>query len=574
MTLPELLARRAAEQADATAYVLLDETGGPQESLTYGELHARALAVAGRLAARCRPGDRALLLLPHRLDFVVAFFGCLYAGVVAVPVPPPRGTRVPDATRSVAVDSEPAAVLTVAALRGTVRLALGPSAWIAVDEPDPDPAPPAGTPLDRPRRCRPDQLAFLQYTSGSTASPKGVMVTHRNLVANQQMIEHAFGHDDRSIVLGWVPFFHDQGLIGTVLQPLWLGTPGVLMAPMTFLRRPLGWLAAIARHGAHTSGGPNFAFDACVARAAREPPPADLDLSGWQVAFNGAEPVRPETLRAFAATFAPYGFRAEALFPCYGLAEATLLATGGRKGRGPRLVEADLAALERRRLRPGPGRVLAGAGIDTPGQDLRIVDPATGRECRPGEVGEIWLAGAHVTAGYWRRPAETAATFRARLAGGGPGDGAEAGERAYLRTGDLGALHDGELYVVGRLKDVVIIRGRNYHPHDIEATVQAAHPAVTLATGAAFSVPGPAGEKLVVVQEVRQRTADAADVAGSIRAAVTREHGLALGDLVLTRPGRLQRTSSGKIRRATARQTYLGQGFDSWEDPGRGRTQP
>ena len=384
MTLPELLARRAADQAGATAYVLLDESGGAQETLTYGELHVRALAVAGRLAAAgCRPGDRALLLLPHRLDFIVAYFGCLYAGVVAVPVTPPRGTRLQDATVAVAADSDPAAVLTVAALREPARAALGPGTWIAVDEPAPGTAP-----LDRPRPCRPDALAFLQYTSGSTADPKGVMVTHRNLVVNQEMIAHAFGHDERSVVLGWVPFFHDQGLIGTVLQPLHLGTPGLLMAPMTFLRRPLGWLAAIARHRAHTSGGPNFAFDACVARAAREPVP-DLDLSCWQVAFDGAEPVRPETLRAFAATFAPYGFRAEALYPCYGLAEATLLVTGSRKGRGPRTVTADPAALERRRFRAAPqGRVLAGSGIDTPGQDLRIVDPDTGRECGPGEVGE------------------------------------------------------------------------------------------------------------------------------------------------------------------------------------------
>lgn len=554
MILPDLLARRAAERAGATAYVLLDGTGGVQESLTYGEMHERALAVAGRLAARCRPGDRALLLLPHRLDFVAAFFGCLYAGVVAVPVPPPRGAALPGSTRSIAADSEPAVVLTIAAWRGMLDNS------IALDEPS------AGTPLDG---LRPGDLAFLQYTSGSTASPKGVMVTHRNLVANQAMIASAFGHDERSVVLGWVPFFHDQGLIGTVLQPLWLGTPGVLMAPMTFLRRPLGWLAAIDRYGAHTSGGPNFAFDACVARAARSGVPEGLDLSGWQVAFNGAEPVRPETLRAFADTFAPYGFRAEALYPCYGLAEATLLATGSRRGRGPRLVTADPAALERRRFRVTPtGRLLAGSGIATPGQDLRIVDPESGAECGPGEVGEIWLAGDHVTAGYWRRPAETAATFGATLQG-----------RSYLRTGDLGTVHDGELYVVGRRKDVVIIRGRNYHPHDIEATVRAAHPAVALATGAAFSVPGPAGERLVVVQEVRQRTADGGDVAGSIRAAVTREHGLALGDLVLTLPGRLPRTSSGKIRRATARQRYLGQGYDiweasTWEDGRRGRAEP
>ena len=558
-SLPELLQRRAAEQGAEPAYVFLGERGEEVASLSYGQLHHQALAVAAELADRCRLGDRALLLFPHCLDFVAAYFGCLYAQVVAVPVSPPRGTRVADATRAVVADCEPAAVLTVAALRETIHAALaqvcGGAPWIAVDR-----LPPAPPGL-APRPCPPDSLAFLQYTSGSTSDPKGVMVTHSNLVANQEMIKHAFGHDERSTVLGWAPFFHDQGLVGTVLQPLYLGTPGILMAPMTFLRRPLVWLAAIARHRAHTSGGPNFAFDACVARAARDGVP-DLDLSCWQVAYNGAEPVRPETLRAFAATFAPCGLRAEALYPCYGLAEATLLVTGSRKGRGPRTVRADEAELGRRRYRPtaGAGRTLAGSGLGLPGQDLRVVDPDTGRECGVGQVGEIWVAGPHVTGGYWRRPVETAATFAAELAGA-----------RYLRTGDLGVLVDGELYVVGRLKDVVIIRGRNYYPHDIENTVQAAHPAVALAPGAAFSVPAAAGETLVVVQEVRQRTADAVDVAASIRAAVTREHGLALGDLVLTRPGRLQRTTSGKIRRATARQRYLGGGFDIWEDAGRGR---
>jgi acyl-CoA synthetase (AMP-forming)/AMP-acid ligase II len=550
-SLPAILERRASVQSGERAYVFLDESGGEKATLTYGELHSRALAVAARLTRRCRPGDRAVLVFPQGLDFIVAYFGCLYAQVVAVPVSPPRGTRVQDTTRSIVRDSEPSAALTVRALLGTMRASLGVlGEWIAVDQV-------ADAGFHR-RPCPPDSIAFLQYTSGSTSSPKGVMVTHGNLSANQEMIKRAFGHDRRSTVVGWTPFFHDQGLIGNVLQPLYVGAAGILMSPMTFLRRPLLWLSTISRYRAHTSGGPNFAFDSCVARAARAGvPAATLDLSCWKVAFNGAEPIRPETLRDFASTFAAYGFSERALYPCYGLAEATLIVTGSVRGRGPRTVSADVDALSRGRFRPAPGRTLVGSGVAVVGADLRIVDPSTGRSCADGEVGEVWVSGEHVARGYWKKAAATAETFHATLSG----------ERSYLRTGDLGVLVDEELYVVGRLKDLVIIRGRNHYPQDIENTVQSCHPAVTLAAGAAFSVPGSAGEKLVVVQEIRRdhlATADVAELAAAIREAVVREHEVSLGDLVLTRPGRLPKTSSGKIMRAAARTRYLEDGFDNW----------
>jgi acyl-CoA synthetase (AMP-forming)/AMP-acid ligase II len=384
------------------------------------------------------------------------------------------------------------------------------------------------------------------------------MVSHRNLAANQEMIRRAFGHDRHSALVGWAPFFHDQGLIGNVLQPLYVGATSILMAPTTFIRRPLLWLSAISRYRAHTSGGPNFAFDICVAQAARGPVP-DLDLSCWKVAFNGAEPIRPQTLQRFAQTFAPFGFDPKALYPCYGLAEATLLVSGSGKGRGPRAIEADIDELGHRRYvaaPPGRGRTLPGSGLVLPQESLRIVDPGTGRSCRPMEIGEIWISGEHVARGYWRRPEATAETFRAADDESG---------RTYLRTGDLGLVVDGEVYVVGRLKDLVIIRGRNYYPQDIEHTVQSAHPALRAGGCAAFSIPGADGERLVVVQEIRPEqwpTADVSDIAGSIRAAIAREHELSVGDLVLTASGGLPKTSSGKIMRAAARKRYLEAGFE------------
>lgn len=544
--LPEILAGRAADEPDNRAYVFLNENGEETAELTYGGLHSRALSVAARLAAHCAPGDRALLMFPQCLDFIVAYFGCLYAQVIAVPVNPPRRNRIQDATRGIVRDCEPTAVLTVGSTadrRPTVDALCASITWIAVDEvPDADFQPPP---------VSPDSLAFLQYTSGSTADPKGVMVSHGNLVANQEMIRHGFGHDENSTVVGWAPFFHDQGLIGNVLQPLYVGATSILMSPTVFIRSPLLWLSTISRYRAHTSGGPNFAFDACVARAARSGTP-DVDLDCWKVAFNGAEPIRPSTLRRFTETFRHTGFRAEALYPCYGLAEATLIVTGSRNGRGPRTLRVNADELSRKRyVGAAEGRTLAGSGTVLPGEEVRIVNPETRCPCPPDEVGEIWVAGDHVAQGYWKRPETTAEVFRASCAG-------ETG-RTYLRTGDLGILVGDELYVVGRLKDLIIIRGRNYYPQDIEQTVESAHPALRPGACAAFAVPGDGTEKLVVIAESKreQRTeALAADVAGSIRAAVLAEHELAVGDLVLTRPGELRKTTSGKIMRADARNRY------------------
>ncbi|NIJ11887.1 acyl-CoA synthetase (AMP-forming)/AMP-acid ligase II [Saccharomonospora amisosensis] len=551
--LPEVLSERAAAEPARRAYVFLTEDGAEKDSLTYGQLHARALTVAGVLRSRCRPGERALLVFPPGLDFLAAYFGCLYAGVVAVPVNPPRRGRVRDATFGIVRDCEPVAVLTTAAMAAGLRPVLdGPLWWLCVDD-----LPGAGPPLE-PWPCTAGSPAFLQYTSGSTSAPKGVQVSHGNLAANQEMIRLAFGHDRHSTVVGWAPLFHDQGLIGNVLQPLYVGATSILMSPMAFIRRPLLWLSTISRYRAHTSGGPNFAFEACVEHAARANSAGELDLSSWAVAFNGAEPIRPDTLRRFAETFAPFGFSSSAWYPCYGLAEATLIVTGSRPGRGARTLDVNTEALGHQRYAPG-GRRLAGSGFAVPGEQVRIVDPDTRVPCGDGHVGEIWVHGPNVAKGYWRRPEATAATFHAECAGE-PG-------RTYLRTGDLGMIVDGELYVVGRRKDLVIIRGRNYYPQDIELTAESAHPSLRPGGCAAFSVPRDGEERLVVVQEIRReyrRNADPAEVAAAVRAAVAREHDVSLAELVLTLPGRLRKTSSGKIMRADARERFLASGFEAW----------
>ncbi len=552
MLLTDILANRAAVNGSDRAYAFLDAHGEEVAELTYAQLHSKALSVAEHLGRHLAPGDRALLVFPPGLDFIGAFFGCLYAGVIAVPINPPRKNRVQEASRTIVADCEPAAVLTVSEIDETTMLLLGCASipTLTVDQIG------NAAPMFEPRMPSREEIAFLQYTSGSTSAPKGVMVTHGNLVANQEMIAHAFGHDANSTVVAWAPHFHDQGLIGNILQPLYLGSTSILMAPLTFIRRPLLWLEAITRYRAHTSGGPNFAFEACLTHAAYGRVP-DLDLSSWRVAFNGAEPIHYETLRKFADVFAPYGFDASALYPCYGLAEATLLVTGSQKGRGPRTLVADVDALRDNRLVASTtGQTLTGSGVVVPSQDVAIVDPVTSQRCTDGTLGEVWVSGSHVAQGYWRNPAATEEVF-----------GAELGSRRYLRTGDIGQLVDGELYVAGRLKDLIIIRGRNYYPQDIERTATSANPVLRMAACAALAVPGAVGERLVVVHEVRGNDPTetlVGQIDGAIRAAIMGEHEVSVAEVVLTVPGQLQRTSSGKIMRSAARTQYLNKGFDRW----------
>ncbi|WP_394827258.1 amino acid adenylation domain-containing protein [Pendulispora albinea] len=559
-TLIELLRRRAGERPSSHAYTFLADGASDVRSTTYGELDRRARAVAGSMQSRARAGDRVLIVLPPGLDFIAAFFGCLYAGLITVPVPLPQRRRGLPRLLSIIRDARPTVALTTEALLGTIRAASGIAArspeldalhWVSIDS-----IPDGADEEWRPLSIEPGDLAFLQYTSGSTGVPKGVALTHANLLQNERMIQGAFGQTDQSVIVGWLPPYHDMGLIGNILQPLYVGAPCIQMTPEHFLTNPLRWLEAITRYRGTTSGGPNFAFDLCVDKIAPEQREA-LDLSSWTVAFNGAEPVREATLERFAKAFAGAGFRASAFVPCYGLAESTLLVSARSRSAPPVVRAVERAALEQGRavLVPGDGARgegavarLVGCGPQDPAV-VTIVDPVRAEPCGAGEVGEIWVRGGSVARGYWGRPEETADTFGARLA---------SGEGPFLRTGDLGFVGDGELYVTGRLKDLIIIRGRNLYPHDLEACAEGCSAALGGGGAAAFAVEVGGEERLVVVQEFRTRAAEEWARAGArVREAIASEHEVAVFALVFIRRGSLPRTTSGKVQRRACRERFV-----------------
>ena len=552
-TFVDILGRWAGEGgAERLAFAFPADGGdGPGARLTYAGLDLRARAVAARLRGLGLAGERAILVYPPGLEFLAAFFGCLYAGVVAVPAHPPRPNRPATRLGAIAADARPGAVLTTSALLADAERwasdvpGLAGRPRIATDAVGDDLA------ADwRHPGVGGDDLAFLQYTSGSTSTPKGVMVTHGNLLANSAQIRACFGSTPESRGVFWLPLFHDMGLIGGVLQTVYCGGSSTLLSPVAFLQRPLRWLEAISKTGATISGGPDFAYDLCVRKIDPEQR-AGLDLSRWAVAFDGAEPIRPETLDRFAEAFAPSGFRREAFLPCYGLAEATLLVSGRRSGRGPVIFAASAPALGEDRIEAGAGRTLVGSGGVPDGSEVAIVDPATGSRRPADRVGEVWVRGPSVARGYWERPEETASTFGATLpdAEGGP----------FLRTGDLGFLRDGELFVTGRLKDLIILRGRNIYPQDVEWTVERAHPSLRAGGAAAFSVEVDGQERLAVVVEVDRlgKSAVAEDLIASIRRDVAEAHEVDLHAIRLLKAMGLPRTSSGKVRRHACRAAFL-----------------
>ncbi|HEX4953892.1 MAG TPA: amino acid adenylation domain-containing protein [Thermoanaerobaculia bacterium] len=548
-SLAELLARRADHSPHRRAFAFLPDGEGEEIGLSFADLDAKARVVAAALGRQSAGQDRVLLIYPPGLEFVTSFFGCLYAGAIAIPSYTPRFRVRQPRLAAIARDAEPTVVLTTAAYRDRAQelTALVPelaaARWLATDE-----LPLEGDQLPGPA-CGRDDIAFLQYTSGSTSTPKGVVVHHHHLMHNEEMIRRAFDQSADSVVVSWLPLFHDMGLIGSVLQPVYLGASCVLMPPLSFLQQPRRWLAAIDRFRATTSGGPSFAYELCATRIRREEA-EPLDLSCWRVAFNGSEPVRAQTLHRFSTAFAPWGFRRESFFPCYGLAEATLFVSGPQPGTGFSEIEVDAAALERHQVAPageGGGRRLIGCGRAGLGQEIAIVDPSTCEPVAAGTVGEIWLRGPCVAAGYWRQPAVSEALFQARLASDPHG--------AWLRTEDLGFTREGELFVTGRLKDLVILRGRNHYPSDLEHTAEASHPALRAASSAAFSVDREGEERLVLALELGPRiTAESEQVVAAVRRAVGQEHDVAVWQVVLLRHGTLPKTSSGKVQRSRCRQ--------------------
>ncbi|MEM8808433.1 MAG: fatty acyl-AMP ligase [Cyanobacteria bacterium P01_G01_bin.38] len=566
-TFVDLLELRAHEQPDSLAYTFLNHGETEDSRLSYRALSERVKAIAARLQSIQATGERALLLYPPGLDFVAAFLGCLYAGVIAVPAYPPRKNQNLSRLQTIVADSQASVLLTTDAYLNKINQWLAQESqfsdlhWLATDTIDVA-HPPDWQKLD----IKSDQLAFLQYTSGSTGEPKGVMVTQGNLMHNSAAIHWCFGHDAGSRGVIWLPPYHDMGLIGGVLQPLYGGFSVVLMSPVDFLQKPMRWLQAISRYGATTSGGPNFAYDLCVRRLKPEQL-TDLDLSSWQVAFTGAEPVRAETLDQFSQTFEPFGFRREAFYPCYGMAETTLIVSGGDHRIAPVLKKIETEPLERHQVvdcqpqsRDGV-QTVTGCGQSLPDQIVAIVNPDTLLPCSPAQVGEVWVAGPSIAQGYWHKPQETQAAFGHRLP--------DTGNIPFLRTGDLGFLDNDELFITGRIKDIIIIRGQNYYPQDIELTVENSHPALRLNSGAVFSVADKGQERLVVVHEVERthlRKLDVPTVTGNIRQAVAANHNLQTYATILVKPGSIPKTSSGKIRRRACKAAFLTGGLKVVED--------
>ena len=563
-SLVDMLRYRSLHQGNSRAYTFLADGENENAALTYAELDRRARAIAAALLDRgTRPGDRALLLYPPGLDFITAFFGAIYAGVIAVPCYPPHRLQLarslPRLT-SIIANAEPSIVLCTAEVAEAIPAWVAHSPelnalpWITTDTLE-DHAAVAWKEPD----VGPSTLAFLQYTSGSTAAPRGVMVTHGNLLHNLANINYVQENDSKSVSVSWLPVIHDMGLIEGVLEPAYAGYPAYLMSPATFLQRPIRWLRAITKYRATNSGGPNFAYDLCTRKVNAEQR-AMLDLSSWRVAYNGAEPIRSETLTAFFRTFSDCGFRWEAFYPVYGLAESTLLVTSGRRNYEPNFLDTDASALSNGRIEKTSDescrRVsLVSSGPPAPDSCVVIVNPDTFRRCAPYEIGEIWISSASVTKGYWRRDEETAHTFGARLAGGGSGP--------YLRTGDLGVLIDGELFVAGRLKDLLIVRGYKHYPQDLELTVERQHPAIRPGCVAVFALEAH-DERIAVAAELDPRQLDITrtnpleSLISMICGAVAEIHGIQLHTIALLKPGALPKTTSGKIPHQACAQALLG----------------
>lgn len=561
----EVLVRRSVVHPERRFCTFVNEHGQEDRSLSYGELDRHARIVAARLSRSVAPGDRALLLFPPGLDFIIGFFGCLYAGVVAVPFALPGRRQSPHNILRVMADCQVRIVLTDRRTAQAIGqfLGSGPAPFdvqlLAVDDGAElvDPVPEVALP-------DPGALALLQYTSGSTTAPRGVMVSHGNLMANERMIREGFKHTSESTFVGWVPHYHDQGLIGNILQPLYIGAFAAFMSPVTFLKRPISWLQAISRYRAHTSGGPNFGYDLCI-RSATPENVKGLDLSSWVLAFNGAEPIRAETLQRFCEVFAPCGFRPESWYPCYGMAEATLLASGGAKHAAPVVKTVQKTALQQHHaVRADPGtpdsQMVVGCGRALCDERIVVVDPVTHRVRGPGEVGEIWISGSNIASGYWMAPEQTRETFGAHLA--------DTEEGAFLRTGDLGFLdEDGELYVTGRKKDLIILFGRNHYPHDIEKTVEQSHPAFRPGCVVAFTVGESGDEQLVVVQEVDPEyagTLDVDTVTGGVRKAVAAEHAVTVHTVFLAKAGSVPKTTSGKVQRQLSARSFVDRKIPAW----------
>jgi acyl-CoA synthetase (AMP-forming)/AMP-acid ligase II len=566
-TLVEVLRRRAAVQPQQQAYTFLVDGKVEGATFTFAELDRQARAIGALLQQHQAKGARVMLLYPQGLEVIAAFLGCLYGGAIAIPVPAPESGRLKRTLprlQAIAKDAQATFVLTTAAILDLVKdyheqiPEFEAVKWIdtervlielATEWVDPN--------------LRPDALAYLQYTSGSTSTPKGVAISHRNLVFHSAYLQRACGYTPESVTVTWMPYFHDYGLVEGLMQPLFNGTPCFVMSPFAFIKRPINWLQAISRYGGTHSQAPNFAYDHCVRRISPEAC-AGLDLGSWKSAGNAAEPINAIVLERFFETFEPFGFRWNAFCPAYGLAENTLLVSTSSHADKPVICPLDGASLEQNRIVDAATdsksiRTIVGCGRLVCETQVAIVNPDTLVRCEIDRVGEIWVSDPSVAQGYWQRPEETAQTFHAYTA--------DTNEGPFLRTGDLGFIKDGELFISSRVKDLIIIRGTNHYPQDLEWTVQSSHPALRAEHGAAFSVDVAGEERLVIVQEVerKQQDLDIEQVVGAIRQTVAEEHELDVYAVVLLKTGTILKTSSGKIQRQACRAGFLASTLDAIE---------
>ncbi|NEO57900.1 MAG: fatty acyl-AMP ligase [Okeania sp. SIO3B5] len=568
-TLIDLLQTLSAEQPEKLAYTFLVDGKKEGENFTYASLEHRVRAIAAFLQKNEVKGERGLLLYPQGLEAIAAFCACLYSGVIAIPVPPPEAGRLKRTLprlRAIVQDAQASIVLTTATIISLVEEVADEfpefetMRWIDTESVDLEIAQEWKDP-----GITGDTLAYLQYTSGSTSTPKGVMLTHKNLIHHLGYLQRACGYTPESKTITWMPFFHDYGLVEGMMEPLYNGTPCYIMSPFSFVKQPLRWLQAMSNYKATHSQAPNFAYDLCVRRV-KPKQLSTLDLSNWEAAGNAAEPINPKVMESFYGTFLACGFRWSAFAPCYGLAEDTLLVSAKPKLTEPILCTIDATALVEKnkivkvspdatgvRAYPSCGRLVCETQV-------AIVNPETLAKCATDEVGEIWVSDPSVAQGYWERPEATKETFQGYIK--------DSGEGPFLRTGDLGFMKDGELYITGRIKDLIIIRGTNHYPQDIEWTVQQVHPALRPDYGAAFSVEVRGDEHLVIVQEVERRTQDldTEKVINDIRQAVSEDHELQAYAVILAKPGNILKTASGKIQRRACRSNFMAGTLDVISD--------
>lgn len=559
----EILQYQARSQGEKTAYIFLQDGANKEIRLTYQELDLKAKAIACQLRQLVASGSRALLVYPYGagLEFITAFFGCLYGGIVAVPCHPPKNrlTTLEVQTRLESAEAE--IVLTESSSLNQLSIKLATWGKETLHCLDTQKIELPGNTWTAPE-ISPETLAFLQYTSGSTGEPKGVMINHGCLMQNQEMLKQAFGHTSDLIGVGWLPLFHDMGLIGNVIQPVYVGGSCVIMSPVSFVQKPIRWLQAISKYRATTSGAPNFAYDLLCDRLTTEQL-TQLDLSCWQVAFCGAEPVQALTLEEFSLKFASCGFKSTAFYPCYGMAEATLMMTGGDRAKAPQIKYLDEIALEQNKIvvaqqSQSKTKSFISAGFPWLDGRILIADLLTLKESEPDRIGEIWYSGSSVGQGYWQLPEQTQQTFEASFQG-----------QKYLRTGDLGFMSEGELYITGRLNDVLVFWGLNHYPQHIEQTVEQCHLALKANSGAAFSVEVEGKPRLVIAQEIERthrKSLVMEEVVEAIRWQVFQQHFIDIYGIVLLLPGRMPKTSSGKVQRGKCKAMFLDRSLAVWQE--------